>query len=468
MNKIIKILQHREHPDLAELLKDARYEIDESSTYGSYLFSTLSTVEIYAPLEAHAELVSLSDEKKQAVIDAFLALYPPKAHSIEITGVQFYVDPNFDIEPSEEFQITPETRRKLIDELLLMNEAPEKSISGKLDLVEYLKRIWPLDSMPSTDSRFKTASGDVWQHMVNNDDWSYHHLFDDYLGLLNEPDELFLRFLEQLVHPVVREQADLEQYLSVINHHLTKDGLKLDVYEQLSGYPVYKAVRTNLGVEQKVKNLIFAADGPKPEIVLRDSLNNDIQIVEHAENCLVYSLPIPDTGLCWSDLVVWWSNLIGTESSAIETERSLYRRLSKSLGSEPEKLLFATYFERFRSELRDSLPALIPQVYLHYDPYTIRQLQGERRLTRQRMDFLVLFSNHERIVIEVDGKQHYSEGNVASPEKYAEMVAADRELRLAGYEIYRFGGYELQGEGGKELVDRFFRSLLRRHGVYAK
>ena len=150
MNKIIKILQHREHPDLAELLKDARYEIDESSTYGSYLFSTLSTVEIYAPLEAHAELVSLSDEKKQAVIDAFLALYPPKAHSIEITGVQFYVDPNFDIEPSEEFQITPETRRKLIDELLLMNEAPEKSISGKLDLVEYLKRIWPLDSMPST------------------------------------------------------------------------------------------------------------------------------------------------------------------------------------------------------------------------------------------------------------------------------------------------------------------------------
>jgi len=304
--------------------------------------------------------------------------------------------------------------------------------------------------------------------MVNNDDWSYHHLFDDYLGLLNEPDELFLRFLEQLVHPVVREQADLEQYLSVINHHLTKDGLKLDVYEQLSGYPVYKAVRTNLGVEQKVKNLIFAADGPKPEIVLRDSLNNDIQIVEHAENCLVYSLPIPDTGLCWSDLVVWWSNLIGTESSAIETERSLYRRLSKSLGSEPEKLLFATYFERFRSELRDSLPALIPQVYLHYDPYTIRQLQGERRLTRQRMDFLVLFSNHERIVIEVDGKQHYSEGNVASPEKYAEMVAADRELRLAGYEIYRFGGYELQGEGGKELVDRFFRSLLRRHGVYAK
>ncbi|MEA5509638.1 hypothetical protein VB715_07665 [Crocosphaera sp. UHCC 0190] len=81
------------------------------------------------------------------------------------------------------------------------------------------------------------------------------------------------------------------------------------------------------------------------------------------------------------------------------------------------------------------------------------------------MDFLFLFSNYQRVVIEVDGKQHYSNGDQASPQKYAEMVAADRSLRLAGYEIYRFGGYELRGEPGKELVDEFFRSLLRKHGV---
>jgi very-short-patch-repair endonuclease len=84
------------------------------------------------------------------------------------------------------------------------------------------------------------------------------------------------------------------------------------------------------------------------------------------------------------------------------------------------------------------------------------------------MDFLMLFSNHERIVIEVDGKHHYANGDVASPQRYAEMVAADRELRLAGYEIYRYGGYELQGNAGKDSAEKFFHKLLRKHGRLTK
>src|SRR5688572_21466176 len=35
------------------------------------------------------------------------------------------------------------------------------------------------------------------------------------------------------------------------------------------------------GVDGELKNLIFAADGPKPRIVLRDALNNLIEIVEN-------------------------------------------------------------------------------------------------------------------------------------------------------------------------------------------
>lgn len=40
-------------------------------------------------------------------------------------------------------------------------------------------------------------------------------------------------------------------------------------------------------VAGELKNIIFAADGPKPRIVLRDALNNKIEIVEHADKCLV-------------------------------------------------------------------------------------------------------------------------------------------------------------------------------------
>ncbi|MGW2892953.1 hypothetical protein ACWDDN_48215 [Streptomyces griseoruber] len=34
--------------------------------------------------------------------------------------------------------------------------------------------------------------------------------------------------------------------------------------------------------------------------------------------------------------------------------------------------------------------------------------------------------------------------HTAVPRLYTEMVAEDRRLRLAGYEIYRFGGWEHQ------------------------
>ena len=60
--------------------------------------------------------------------------------------------------------------------------------------------------------------------------------------------------------------------------------------------------------------------------------------------------------------------------------------------------------------------------------------------THQRMDFLMLLPNGIRVVIEIDGKQHYSEGDISSPKLYAEMMVDTRKLQLKGYEVYRLGG----------------------------
>ncbi|BBC28869.1 hypothetical protein SGFS_001600 [Streptomyces graminofaciens] len=40
------------------------------------------------------------------------------------------------------------------------------------------------------------------------------------------------------------------------------------------------------GVDGEMKNLIFAADGPKPQIVLPDSISNTIRIVKNEQYCL--------------------------------------------------------------------------------------------------------------------------------------------------------------------------------------
>jgi very-short-patch-repair endonuclease len=78
---------------------------------------------------------------------------------------------------------------------------------------------------------------------------------------------------------------------------------------------------------------------------------------------------------------------------------------------------------------------------------------------------LMLLPDRSRVVIEVDGKQHYADGDAAGLRRYAEMVSAGRKLRLAGYEIYRFGGAELHPDDADvpASVGRFFDELLGRH-----
>jgi hypothetical protein len=139
--------------------------------------------------------------------------------------------------------------------------------------------------------------------------------------------------------------------------------------------------------------------------------------------------------------------------------------LAKSLASPPEKMLFRTYCERYRG-IDTDIPALLPQVYLHYDPQT-RHERGDKVgvLHRERMDFLLLLPRGVRVVLEVDGKQHYAEGDTASPRLYAEMVEEDRSLRLKGYEVYRFGGYELMQAKAAIMLRRFFDDLLSRNTV---
>lgn len=84
------------------------------------------------------------------------------------------------------------------------------------------------------------------------------------------------------------------------------------------------------------------------------------------------------------------------------------------------------------------LPALLPEVWLHWDPKTVRQ-RGPEALLRFRMDFLLLLPGGQRVVLEVDGRQHYSTNGRPDSTKYAAGMRGDRDLKLSGYEVFRFG-----------------------------
>jgi very-short-patch-repair endonuclease len=83
------------------------------------------------------------------------------------------------------------------------------------------------------------------------------------------------------------------------------------------------------------------------------------------------------------------------------------------------------------------------------------------------MDFLLLLPRGQRVVLEVDGSHHFtSPDGRPDAARYADGVRGDRDLKLSGYEVFRFGATELQDrECARTLLRQFFAELFRRFGV---
>ena len=335
-------------------------------------------------------------------------------------------------------------------------------LAGERATVEIVGRYFPLSS-PIDDflgSNGRSLRDQIDRHMDQNPgDWSVEHLFGQ-IGAFNCSRARFGALLEEAVHPLSRSGDNQMQTVATLNKILLLDGYELAQESELSGHPIFGFRPLVRGVGGRPKNLIFASRGPKPEIGFADAINNDIVILSGEESCLVYDWRIGSNGLLWSELVAWWRDVTPGANAA-----NLGARLQESLASDAERKLFATYFKEYRSILGEALPALLPQVYLHYNPAVVKTLRRRLSLPRQRMDFLLLLPRRQRIVIEVDGKHHFSENEQPSLKVYAEMVSADRELRLAGYEVYRFGANELVGDGAEYRIANFFEKLFRLHRV---
>lgn len=136
------------------------------------------------------------------------------------------------------------TRRDIFDVL----RGERIGVYGRLEELAFLSRIWPLEDMPSTDARFKDAKGDIWQHTVNNDDWEADWVFSDSrFNLMRCDDEVFLRFLCESIHPVVRSDVtECDQLFQLYNDCLKKDGFQLVEKTRISGRPVFVGRRVGI------------------------------------------------------------------------------------------------------------------------------------------------------------------------------------------------------------------------------
>lgn len=136
-------------------------------------------------------------------------------------------------------KITEITRRDIADSLL----AEETNWNGRLGEPDFLRRMFDLANMSSTDSRYPDAAGDIWKHTIANDDWDADWIFyDDRFNLMNGDDTTFLQFLCETVHPIVRaDAAEAQRLVQLYNNFLKSDGYQLVERTRISGRPVYIA-----------------------------------------------------------------------------------------------------------------------------------------------------------------------------------------------------------------------------------
>lgn len=150
--------------------------------------------------------------------------------------------------------ITPVTRTEIIDNLLLA----ERPFHGRMDLLAFLGRVWPLSNMSSTDTRFENAEGDIWQHMVRNEDWTYEYLLTSRLNVLSCEDDIFLRFLATCLHPLaVRDEKEAEELALLFNKYLEVDGYRLVITSHISGRPVYSGMNIETSRHVNLKSSVY-------------------------------------------------------------------------------------------------------------------------------------------------------------------------------------------------------------------
>lgn len=142
-------------------------------------------------------------------------------------------------------KITDVTRQHTADEMQL-----EKIwFHGNQNEPDFLARLYNLKNLPSRDSRYSNAYDDIWQHMVNNNDWDIDWIYTDpRINLLHCEDDQYLKFLSMTLHPIVRTNTDERtKLLELYNKHLAGDGYEIVKTDEVSGKPIYSGRQQIIG-----------------------------------------------------------------------------------------------------------------------------------------------------------------------------------------------------------------------------
>ncbi len=135
-------------------------------------------------------------------------------------------------------KVTQIIRRNIFDFI----QAEQLWWSGRMSEIDFLSRLFDLDNLESYDGRFPNAAGDIWQHRVNNpNDWEDNWIYTDKrFNLLQCDDSVFLNFLCEMIHPLVRvDSSEVNRLLQIFNENLKEDNYEIVEKSKISGKPIF-------------------------------------------------------------------------------------------------------------------------------------------------------------------------------------------------------------------------------------
>lgn len=246
--------------DAVELLRTSTARVEETGYDNWNGGTTIWTIYLLIKAGAYAQLGA----KRETLEEQINKRLKPILEQFTSDWYGVTIAPKVESRPDPEWrhaqgEVSHAIRQNIIDGLKI----EQVSWNGRLGDVEFLQRLYDLESLPSTDSRFKDAADDIWQHRVNNPiDWTDDWIYDDArFNLRQGPSDNFLRFLCEMVHPVVR--PDRNEALKLVQHfneQLRLEGWNLVEEEKIAGRPRFVAKRVQVASGRSVSRAQTVAD----------------------------------------------------------------------------------------------------------------------------------------------------------------------------------------------------------------
>lgn len=243
-------------------------------------------------------------------------------------------------------KISEITRRDIIDFITLEGV----NWAGRLEEPDFLARLYNLEEIPSGDSRFQDAYGDIWQHRINNYDWDDDWVFTEpRFGLLNGDDAIFLRFLSEMLHPVIRPNLEEVGGLSEsLNVFLKRDGFQLVEVRRMSGKPIFEgriienvdnpAIKAAKGCLAEIDELYLSQQIHRMETGIENDPSLAIGTAKELIETICKTIILKRTGNCpdsvkLNQLVKQASELLALTPKGIPDEVKAADTIRKILGS---------------------------------------------------------------------------------------------------------------------------------------